>query len=204
MNNPTGSEPDEGEADAERLRELAGLAASRAVDVLLAEFNALRAEIVARSNSQSALVGVGLTAVGVIVGLVVKDNGDQRLLLALPPLGALVNLLWSIENRRVTLAGAYIREALWPRLKLLTKVDISWEIEVQRRRSSARSVIFPVLAEGSLVAVFAGAAIAGQLVAGDEVSKTLQICGWVLAGLAVLLPAGFAWKNRNVHSSLKL
>ena len=58
------------------------------VDVALAEFNALRAEIVASANAGNALIGVGLTALAVIVGFVVKDEGDERLLLAVPPLAA--------------------------------------------------------------------------------------------------------------------
>jgi hypothetical protein len=118
-------------ATATHQRQSAGTAdATKAVDVMVAEFNALRAEIVARTNSQAALVGVGLTALGVIVGFVVKDKANERLLLALPPLAALVNLLWSIENRRVTLIGAYIREALWPRLQRYTGIDASWEKDV--------------------------------------------------------------------------
>jgi hypothetical protein len=39
-------------------------------------------------TTQAAVVGVGLTGLGVIVGFVVKDQGDRRLLLAVPPLAA--------------------------------------------------------------------------------------------------------------------
>jgi hypothetical protein len=187
-------------APATAQRQAAAAAASRAVDVLLAEFNALRAEIVARTNSQAALVGVGLTALGVIVGFVVKDKANERLLLALPPLAVLVNLLWSIENRRVTLIGAYIREALWRTLQNYTDITISWENEVQERRATGLKAIFSVMAEGTLIATFAGAAIAGQWVASDKVSGALEICGWVLAVFAAVLPAWFALKNRNEHS----
>ncbi len=41
----------------------------RAVDVAIAEFNALRAEIVSHVTAQAALVGLALTAAGVILGL---------------------------------------------------------------------------------------------------------------------------------------
>jgi hypothetical protein len=190
-----GTPPDDqpgDEATRERFADKA--AADKAVDVLLAEFNALRAEIVARTSSQAALVGIGLTAVGVIVGFVVNDGGDKQLLLALPPLAALVNLLWSIENRRVTLAGAYIRRTLWREVCRLTGVASSWEAEVHQRRKGL-SAVFSILAEGTLVLVFAGSAVAGIAVASDEVHGELETAEWVLAGAAAVLPIVFGIVN---------
>jgi hypothetical protein len=53
--------------------------------VAIAEYNALRAEIVSYITAQAALVGLALTAVGVIVGFAVKEGADERILLAIPP-----------------------------------------------------------------------------------------------------------------------
>jgi len=174
---------------------------------MLAEFNALRSEIVGRLSSQAALVGIGLTALGVVVGLAVKEDGDQRLLLALPPLAALVNLLWSIENRRVTLAGSYIRKKLWPELQRLSGVPYSWEKDVQARRSG-HGVLFSLLAEGMLVVVFAGTALIGLVVADDTVSGKLDAAEWVLVVVAFVVPARDSEpKNltlrRGTHSARK-
>jgi hypothetical protein len=58
----------------------------RAVDVGLAEFETLRAEIVNHLSAQAAVVGLGLTGLGVIIGFSVKEGGSERLLLAIPPL----------------------------------------------------------------------------------------------------------------------
>lgn len=66
--------------------QLPALDPKRAIDVAVAEFNALRAEIVARMTKQAALLGVSLTALGVIAGLAYQDAGDERLLLGIPPL----------------------------------------------------------------------------------------------------------------------
>jgi hypothetical protein len=57
-------------------------------------------------------VGVGLTALGVIIGFVVKDHSDKGLLLAIPPLAFGVNVIWAVENRQIGWLGGYIRR-LW-------------------------------------------------------------------------------------------
>jgi hypothetical protein len=105
-----------------------------AVDVALAEFDALRAEITSRITTQAALVGVGLTALGVLIGLAV-ENDEQRLLLAVPPLALVINLQWSIENRQVALIGKHIRTRLWRYLQdnVDTKLP-SWEREMDELR----------------------------------------------------------------------
>jgi hypothetical protein len=45
---------------------------AKSVDVALAEFNALRAEVAGRISAQSTFLGAGLTALGLIAGFVVK------------------------------------------------------------------------------------------------------------------------------------
>jgi hypothetical protein len=62
----------------------------RALDVAIAEFNALRSEILSTATAQAALVGIGITALGIIVGFVVQKGGDRRLLLAVPAVAAVV------------------------------------------------------------------------------------------------------------------
>ena len=172
------------------------VAVNKAVDVLLAEYNALRAEIVSRSSAQAALVGVGLTALGVVVGLVVQKHADQRLLLALPPLALLVNLLWSIENRRIALAGRHIRKHTSVELKARTGLEhTSWEEAVEQRRQGL-GVIPSLVADGALLAVFAAAGLVGLLVTPDDlVSPNLRTAEWVIWVAAIGLPVLFAFFN---------
>lgn len=82
----------------------------------LAEYNALRAEVISHITAQAAVVGLGLTALGVVAGFVAKDGGDQHLLLAIPPLTMLVVLLHAAGTYRVALIGDYIGKTLWPYL----------------------------------------------------------------------------------------
>ncbi len=73
--------------------------ADKAIDVALAEFQALRNEIISHITTQAAVVGLGLTALGVIFGVVV-NNGEERLLLAVPPIALLVVMLHMAETFR--------------------------------------------------------------------------------------------------------
>lgn len=91
-----------------------------------------------------------------ILGFIAKDRGDLSLLLVLPPVAALVNVLWSIESRRIVLSGAYIRETLWPYLRWWAAGDLPcWEDSVNERRSGV-SVIASLATDGLMIAMFAG------------------------------------------------
>lgn len=136
---------------------------NRAVDVALAEFNALRAEIVSNITAQAALVGLGLTALGVIAGFVAKEGGDERLLLTIPPLSMLVVLLHTAWTYRSALIGDYIGKTLWPYLETQVGRPLpSWQAKVaERRRMTPRSVAkgifidFPAMALFIVASVFA-------------------------------------------------
>jgi hypothetical protein len=135
---------------------------------------------------------MGLTALGVVVGFAVKEKGDVRLLLAMPPLAMLVNLLLSIEHRRVVLAGAYIRGPLWDVLREHIDERLPcWEDEVQRRRRGMASTI-SVLCDGALIAAFAAAAFVGTVAARHDVGGILEAAEWTMAVAAALLPIALA------------
>jgi hypothetical protein len=113
----------------------------RAVDAALAEFEALRAEIISNMNSQAALAGLALTAVGVIVGLTVKEGASERLLLAIPPLTLFMVLLHTGSSYRLNIIGGYIRKDLWPyiRDRVGDQGLPSWEARVAARQQSWRA-----------------------------------------------------------------
>jgi hypothetical protein len=103
--------------------------ADRFIQVGLAEYNQLRAELIAAQNRQGTLVGIGLTAIGVIMTIALREAGDHRLLLAVPPLGLVVTLLHLGEARRIIRIGRYIRLKLWPKLQAQSGYPESWEEE---------------------------------------------------------------------------
>ncbi len=173
----------------------------QAITVVLAEFQALRTEMVSRASSAAALVGVGLTAFGVIVGFGIKSHGDLKLLLAIPPIAALVNLLWSIESKRVTLAGAYIRQQLWPALRTWLDTDLPcWEDVNQYRRTDRWRRFASLLTDGLMLLMFSASGAAALIVANNNVHIPAGVLAaeWGVVALSLALPVGIAITNLNV------
>jgi hypothetical protein len=164
------------------------------VDVALAEFNALRAELVSYTNAQSALIGVGLTALAVIVGFVVKDGGDQRLLLAIPPLATVINLLQAANTYRMGTIGRYIQTSLWPYLQQSVN-DVtglpSWENEVASRAGSWWRALLALVVNAPATILFFVASVVAVGKAG-HMDHELRDLGWVLTGISVVVPLLFA------------
>jgi hypothetical protein len=130
----------------------------RGVDVALAEFNALRAEIVSNITAQAALVGLGLTALGVIAGFVAKEGGDERLLLGIPPLAMLVALLHAAWSYRSASIGNYIANTLWPYLETQVGELPSWERKARERQLTLpRAIVKGVFIDVPAMALFIAA-----------------------------------------------
>jgi len=84
-------------------------------EVALAEFTAMREEIVVRLGAQNTLVGVCLTAVGIIFGLALSQRGVSiTVLLALPPIVSGLAFFYLYNARSHVLISIYVREELWP------------------------------------------------------------------------------------------
>jgi hypothetical protein len=133
------------------------------LDVELAEFNALRAESIAQQTAQATLIGVGLTALGVVFGFVVKEGGNQRLLLAVPPLAAIISLIHASVTFRIVRVGAYIRNELWPDIQNRVGQIPSWQAYLAARRRGRNIVVQGLLIDGpgaTLLAFASGVATA--------------------------------------------
>jgi hypothetical protein len=163
------------------------------VSIALAEFNALRAEIVSHSSAEYAAVGVGLTALAVIVGFVVKEGGDERLLLAIPPLALFINLVQAASNFRNARIATYIQRDLWPYLQGLVgqPTPPSWELwAAKRRRSVARMLVALTVDAAGILLFSIASAIA--VVQARHLDTGLGDLGWVCCGLSIALPACLA------------
>src|SRR5437763_15582908 len=122
MNGAVMSIADDRGQEIEALRELRPLE-QKAIDAAIAEFNALRAQIVAQSAAQSTLVGVGLAASGVAAGYAFSNQGDPRALTVIPFLMGILLLVYTGATNRLMLTDRYIRTELWPYLQ--TNTDLS-------------------------------------------------------------------------------
>ncbi|MGY0003989.1 hypothetical protein [Micromonospora sp. I033] len=83
-------------------------------NLLVAEYNAIRAVMAQKSSASHALVGAYLTVVAVILGFVVANRADPRLLLAVPVLAAISGITILRRRRDREAANSYIRDVLRP------------------------------------------------------------------------------------------
>jgi hypothetical protein len=179
----------------------------KGLDVALAEYNALRAEIVARITAVHAIVGLGLTAVGIVAGIALAKDGHRSLLLVLPVVALLVNLLCTAENRAIIGAATFIRVDLWPHLTNYVGETPCWETFVHERRAARLGPRNALATETVTVLVFSGTAIVALVVAGDQATG-IEIAGLiVLTAIAIGVPVWSAlsyrpWRKKPVDAGV--
>ncbi|MET8835895.1 hypothetical protein ABZV78_18510 [Micromonospora sp. NPDC004540] len=103
-----------GDEAADPTRPLAAARIDNRTNLLVAEYNAIRAAMAQKAGASHALVGAYLTVVAVILGFVVANRADPRLLLAVPVLAAIsgITILRRRQDREA--ANRYIRDVLRP------------------------------------------------------------------------------------------
>ena len=159
----------------------------RAVDVALAEYNALRAEITAHLTTQAAVVGLGFTALGVVFGFVIKEGASDELLLLIPPIALVAVLLHTAETYRIILVGAYIRDDLWPFLQREVGPVKSWETVITTHRRKAGTFVTSLFFDGPAYAVFILASIVALAVV-NHPPRYLFAGGIALTFVSVAVP----------------
>lgn len=161
--------------------------AGRDLDVELAEFNALRAESVAQQTAQAALIGVGLTALGVVFGLAAKQGGDNHLLLAVPPLAAIISLIHASVTFRIIRIGDYIRDELWPAIQSQVGPVPSWQAYLVARRQGRNTIVQGLLNDGPGMALMAVASVVA-VAAVDDVDLLLRLGGVLCTAVTCIAP----------------
>jgi len=152
--------------------------------VMLAEFSALRAEILQRTQQQQALVALDLTVVGTIAGFVISGRADPELLLVAAVISAMMGLLWLDHHISIMRMGRYIDE-LW-------RWTPSWEAFLREER---HEVSWQIVFWSAIVTVFLGGSVACLVVGhpGGHANAAL----WVLWAAGVLLALGLAAMYRR-------
>jgi hypothetical protein len=142
-------------------------------DPRLAEFSALRAEIINRSDAERALVHLNLTAAGALAGVAAANPGSAALMIVLPFLSSALGLLFLDHERKIHTVARYIKTKLWDGW------DPSWERWLDKHRKSDwwRLIEVPM----PTMLIFLGPAIAGLVVAYDHQSDFGGATVWWLA-----------------------
>jgi hypothetical protein len=84
------------------------------LQVTLAEFSVLRAEISKRSEAQNSLISLNITALGTVGGFVLSQRADLKLLLLLPILSPVLGILYLDHGTNIANIGRYIDERIKP------------------------------------------------------------------------------------------
>ncbi len=173
----------------------------RRVDVALAQFTALRGEISGRVNIQAALVGVALTALGVIFGLALSKEGNPLLLTAVPTVGLAITILYYAEAYRIGLIIKFIDQDLWPSIARQVGDDVpSWEGAALKRQWKRGTVAVAALLDGAVAALLAAASALAIALSAEPIEGA-QILNLVAVVLIVVLPVVGAVILRRHHSS---
>jgi hypothetical protein len=157
----------------------------KAVEVMLAEFNAMRAEKVSYLTGQAAIVALGLTALGVVASFAVKD-GHDRLLLVVPPLVMLVVLGYAAGSYRSNAIGNYIRDELWEELEARVGNLPSWQRWVARERLKPTAIFKVLFLDLPPAALFIAASIYALCTTPDH--EFLWGAGLVMTAISAAVP----------------
>ena len=112
-----------------------------AVTALLAEYEALRAEINRRSQAQQTLAVLCITASGAIASFALSRNLVPVLLLQ-PMLGACLGLLYADHGNSIHNIGRYLHDHTAARVDSLTRSKglLAWERRGARDAATSRAV----------------------------------------------------------------
>jgi hypothetical protein len=102
------------------------------VQVTLAEYAALRAEVDRRANVQWNILALQITSTGVIASLAISRAVDIALLLVIPLLSYMLGSRYIIHEYHINLISTYIRDELWTKLH----ESLSWEIWKKKKMES--------------------------------------------------------------------
>jgi hypothetical protein len=87
---------------------------SVAMNALIAEFNAIRAEIIFRATSQSTLMQINITAAGTIAVFALANDRYILAMIIIPILSPVLGILWLDHDATIMKLGGFIEKKLKP------------------------------------------------------------------------------------------
>jgi hypothetical protein len=82
------------------------------MNVLIAEFNAVREEIIYRATSQGTLMQINITAAGAVASFALVNYAYAPMLIIIPILSPVLGVLWLDHDASIMKLGNYIRHRL--------------------------------------------------------------------------------------------
>src|SRR3954454_7012341 len=78
------------------------------ITVVLAQFNACRAEILARSSTQAAVVNLNITAISILAGYYFIYHANPLVLLVIPVVAPMLGIIWADHAINIGNLGRFI------------------------------------------------------------------------------------------------
>jgi hypothetical protein len=82
------------------------------MSALLAEFNAVRAEIIFRATSQATLMQLNITAAGTVAVFALADEARALTMIIIPILSPILGILWLDHDATIIKLGRFIKSGL--------------------------------------------------------------------------------------------
>jgi hypothetical protein len=166
------------------------------ITVLLAQFDACRTEIQARSSTQATLINLNITAIGIIAGYYFEYHASPIVLLVIPLLSPMLGIIWADHAINIGNLGRFIQRRLMPLLSATLKHDLpDYEVSIrtfeQRKGRRLLLLITPMLL---LFAVLP----AGALILAWAVTPTRDILFMLLAGTGAALVLIFGGYSTSI------
>ncbi|GGM67670.1 hypothetical protein GCM10011608_61110 [Micromonospora sonchi] len=168
---------------------------NRALQAALAEAAAIRSTIERKANYNQNLVGLNLTAVAAVAGIVLSEKADVRLLLLLPVLSAALGLSVAAQYRDGRIAGQYLEQVLRPAIARHTGDEtlFGWETYYRQRKHNGH--LGQAIAMGLIFPGVSTLALAFTL---PSMDSWIDLAAWALsAGMLLLLI--FGWSSRLIE-----
>jgi hypothetical protein len=162
------------------------------LNIAVAEFNAMRAEILSRSTAQQNLLNLTIVAVGAVGSVAFSGASRQPVLLILPIVSCIFGMLYFDHGFAIGNIGRYIKDELAPAVRSESNWShaLAWEDFVRRIASSQtrfrRSAVqfdIPILFAFLFVPVMISAYMATQL------ANTWLWLAWSVGVVAEMLTA---------------
>jgi len=162
---------------------------AKTVDVVLAEYAALRATLVAKLGHQLTAIGLNITAIAAIGGVVLANRVDSRLLLLLPFLSAAMGLYYRALEHDFTTIARYVYDVQRPMLtEILSENGVLDHYAYYRARRN--TAFFPKIA--ALALMFPLIAVATLVLVAPALRSFSDWATWVLGVVVTLIQIG-AW-----------
>ncbi|GAB4061030.1 hypothetical protein [Catellatospora paridis] len=159
----------------------------KAADAVLAEYAALRAELLQKLGAQSTIMNLNMTAIAGIGGIVITQRADIRLLLMLPVISGALGLIAYGEARDVTVIARYIRDRQASLLAQYVGDQRLFQFEAYFQDNKGR--LRPILLSVVVGLVFPGISLASLYLVWPYLRSPLDWSAWGLGAVLLALNA---------------